>query len=42
MLVSGGSLYGKGLFTPSDHATVTVMLTGGAFEDQRCRPSTLR
>ena len=32
----------KGLFTPSDYATVTVILTGGAFEDQRCRPLTLR
>ena len=32
----------KGLFTPSDYATVTVTLMGGAFEDQRFRLSTLR
>ena len=29
----------KGPCTLSDYATVTVTLTGGAFEDQRCRPS---
>ena len=32
----------KGLFTLSDYATVTVTLKGGAFDLQRCWPSTLR
>ena len=32
----------KGLFTPSDYATVIVTLTGDAFEDQKRRPSMLR
>ena len=32
----------KGSFTPSDYATVFVTLTGGAFDLQRLRPSTLR
>ena len=32
----------KGPFTPSDYATVTVTLTGGTFDLQRHRVSTLR